>query len=129
MTEEMENKLQKENEKLKSEISDLKSKLEQMNPSFSNHLQGKVNMKYKELCEALGEAIQMVNFGVDIQGMKMHFYSEGGRSYNGFKQTYHVDFEQNDKGIILKKLSENEMRNFQASLDNLSWALKEIQND
>lgn len=116
--------METEIEKLKKENEELRKKLSERNSTFTSQLGRRVGSKFFDLTFDVGKAIEnaigqeMMN---RLKGNDIyidHHYSSYGKS------GYFIRFSKNeDEKNFKQHMEEIELRKFQESLDNFSWAV------
>lgn len=120
-----ENVLKTENMELKKKIEDLEKRLNDRNPAFNKNLLSRVDSEFEKMREVIGKSIAAV---VDKRLLRkfehkpMRIYLETN-SYSDPK--WKISFEDKDGKEIKNELANIELRNFQESLDNFSWAVSQ----
>ena len=105
------------------EIDDLKKKLEDRNPAFNGNLLMRSDKKYKELCDLIGKTINQC-LGQEYthifikKNMVLNYESSPftGRGWT-------VWLKDEDMKKCKSDIADIEMKKFQESLDNFSWAV------
>lgn len=121
-------KLKEEQEKVKSqklEIDELRKKIEDRNPAFNGNLLRRVDSQLFELQKSIGAAIaaavgQDLVYAFKDKKLQLSYVSSSyDRSY------WHVTIDKSDSKEISDKIANLEMKKFQESLDNFSWAVNQ----
>lgn len=112
-------------EKLKKENDELRKKLESRDIPFNKQLMSRVDSKYFELTFNVGHAIfqsagsDMINFLKNKELFIDYMHSSYGRS------GYYIKLiNDKDVKVVKQYMAELELRKFQESLDNFSWAVQ-----
>lgn len=106
------------------EISELKKKLSDRSQAFNGNLLSRADQKYNQICKNLGESI-VNTLGQDYVHTFIHlkialknqsgFYGGGG---------WIVYLSEEDRKKVTDLIADVEMKKFQESLDNFSWAVQ-----
>jgi hypothetical protein len=124
-----ETELKTEIENLKKENASLRKRLEKTDFPFDKQLSKRVDSKLHELTFAIGESIAKTagqNIISCLKNKKIvidYWHSSYG------KGGYYIRFlEEKDVNEIKDYMAELELKKFQESLDNFSWAIQKQNN-
>lgn len=111
------------------EIADLKKRLEARNTSFEKNLQWRADAKLHELEKSIGQAI-VSTVGNDLAYAFKHskFRLDYESSLYGKGGWRIVFLDEKERKDVSQKIADFEMKRFQESLDNFSWAVNNQNN-
>lgn len=106
------------------EINELKRKLEDRNPAFNGNLLRKTDQEFRRLSVAIGESIKNVVGQELVHAFKQVPMRLDYQSYSyATSGNWVVFFSAKDEEKIKQDIADNQMKKFQESLDNFSWAV------
>lgn len=116
--------MENEIEKLKKENEELRNKLSERNSTFTEQLGKRVDSKFADLTFRIGEAIRQ-NVGNDLMHSLRDKLIDIDYDHSSYgKSGYFIRFSKNeDEKNFKQHMEEIELRKFQESLDNFSWAV------
>lgn len=107
------------------EIDELRKKLADRNPAFNGNLLKRADRKFNELCTAVGKSMQQTlgqEYTYAFKSICFKLEYDSGCSTNRGWVVYVLNGE--DRKKIVDNIADIEMKKFQESMDNFSWAVK-----
>lgn len=107
------------------EIDELRKKLADRNPAFNGNLLKRADRKFDELCTAVGKSMQQTLGQEYAYAFKnICFKLEYDSGFSSGKGWVVQITDEKDRKKITDNIADIEMKKFQDSLDNFSWAVK-----